>query len=326
MPTSLLIGVAAGLAIALLTVSASAGGAFGQLVLFFLAPLPGYLAGLGWGWPAAAAAAVTSSAATGLLLHPRIGLVFLFTQGLPMTMLCHLALLHRQVPTDGLPGAPTQLEWYPIGRILAAAALLAGLLAGIALIALGGTLAELKTMMREFIDRVLDKQLAQLGDAKLTDADRDTLAGFMVQILPAASAMLWLSGFILNLWLAGRVTLMSGRLQRPWPNLLAVTLPRGIGLALGLALATTLIGDLTGLFASGFVGALFLAYVLVGLAIIHFRTMGSASRTLILWGTYLGLLFLNPWAGLLIALIGILEPLMWYRRPPLPDTVPPAPK
>ena len=317
MPPSIPIGLAAGLATALLFASASAGGMTGRMILFFLAPLPSYLAGLGWGWLSATIAAVVGGVVTSLLLGVRTGSVFFLSQGIPLIALCHLALLNRPAAVAGpLPGgASPQVEWYPIGRILAAAALMAGALAFVSILLLGADLDGLRAMLREMLDKVLLQQMPGLGGPDLGEAEKTALAAMMLQALPAGSAVLWLGGFTLNLWLAAKISRLSGHLSRPWPSLADTRLPRGFGICLVLAIAASLLSDLPGLLGTGFAGAFLFAYLLVGLAIIHHATRGLVARPFILWSVYLGLIVFNTWAGLLVAMVAILEPVMWYRRP-----------
>jgi hypothetical protein len=300
----------------------------GRVILFFLAPLPSYLAGLGWGALSAAIAAVTSAVAASLLLGLRTGIVFFLSQGIPLVVLCHLALLSRPAsPTAPVPpGAPAPLEWYPIGRIVAAATLMAGALAFVSILLLGLDLEGLRAMMRELVDNVVLKQMPGLGGPDIGETEKNALASLLLHVLPAGSAVLWLGGFILNLWLGGSVTLISGRLARPWPDVTLMRFPRGFGLGLAAALALTMLPDMPGLLATGFAGAFLFAYLLMGLAIIHHATQGLAGRPFILWGVYLALFLFNTWAGLVIALIAILEPVMWYRRPASPDQSGPPPK
>lgn len=327
MPQFLPVGLAAGLATALLLASAGVGGMTGRIILFFLAPLPSYLAGLGWGTAAAGLAAITSAAFTAVLLGFQTGAVFLVTQGAPMVALCHLLSLNRPVsagPAGQAVSAPL-LEWYPIGRVVAAATLMAGALSFVSILLLGADLEALRAMMRQLIDDVLVKQLSGLGGAELADKDRDALAGLMLYALPAGTAVLWLGGFVLNLWLGGKVTLLSGRLNRPWPDLSLMRFPSGFGLGLAGSVALSMLPGLPGLLATGLAGAFLFAYMLMGLAIIHHLTRGLSARPLILWAVYLILIVFNTTAALVVALVAVLEPLLWYRRPDHPDQGPAPP-
>jgi hypothetical protein len=321
MPQFIPIGLAAGLATALLLASASAGGMTGRFILFFLAPLPSYLAGLGWGTTSAAIAAVTSAIVTSSVLGLKTGAVFFLSQGIPLVILCRLVLLNRTLApqAQGGPLDPPLVEWYPIGRALAVAALIAGVLAIVSILLLGADVDTLRGMMRKLVDDVLARELPGLGGGELTETDTDTLASVLLHALPAGSAVLWLGGFALNLWLGGKVTAVSGRLARPWPDLGLMRFPSGFGLVLAVALGLSLVPGLIGLLASGVAGALFFAYTLMGLAIIHYTTRGLTARPLVLWGLYGVMIVFNTTALVVVAMIAILEPMLWYRRPLAPD-------
>lgn len=324
MPPFILVGLAAGLAAAVLFASASAGGMTGRVVLFFLAPLPCYLAGLGWGSAAAALAATSSAIGAGLMLGLRTGAVYFLSQGIPLVVLCHLALLNRPSASPAVSSSPAPaIEWYPIGRLVAVATLMAGSLALLSILLLGNDLDQLKAMMRELVEKVILKQLPSLGGDKLGEPEINAMAEMLLFALPAGSALLWLGGFVLNLWLGGKITLMSGRLARPWPDVTTMRYPRGFGLGLAISLVALLLPGFAGLLASGFAGAFLFAYLLMGLAIIHFATRGLAARPFILWGVYVALFVLNTWAGLLIALLAVLEPVLPWRRPPEGGNAPP---
>src|SRR5262249_27867693 len=156
-----------------------------------------------------------------------------------LVVLCHLALLSRPAATatPAAPGAPPSLEWYPIGRIVAAATLMAGALAFVSILLLGLDLEGLRAMMRDLVDNVLLKHMPGLGGPTIGDAEKHALASLLLHLLPAGSAVLWLGGFMLNLWLGGNVTLISGRLARPWPDVTLMRFPRGFGLGLAASLA-----------------------------------------------------------------------------------------
>lgn len=317
MPQVILIGAAAGLASAALFASALYGGMGGRLLIYFLAPLPLFLAGLGWGTIAALVAAIGAALGSALLLSPATGVVVFASQGLPVFYICHLAQLRRTVaasPGD-IGGAPEAVEWYPVGRLVAIATVFAGAVAFITVWMLGDDLDQIRTLLRGLIEKVFLQSLPGLKDRSLGEQDIALLTEFALYALPATSAFSWLGSFAANLYLAGRITLASGRLPRPWPDLASLTYPRGFGL--GLAASLTAAGLLTGypaLLASGFAGAFFLAYVLLGLAVVHSVTRGRPARALILWGVYIALVVLNPWAPVALALIGTLEPTLRRRR------------
>lgn len=320
MPPFVLIGLAAGIASAVLFASATAGNPAGRLLLFFLAPLPGFLAGLGWGAAAAAISAAAASLACAVILSPMSGGLLFLSQGLPITALSHLAHLSRDVPVGQQPmggsgPAATPVEWYPVGRLVAVATLMAGLLAFLTVLLIGSDLDETRKLLREMLEKVFLQNLPMFRDRSFTEPEIAALTELMLYTLPAASALSWLTSFLLNLYLAGRITVASGRLPRPWPDLPALAYPRGFGIGLALALGVVVsTSGYPALFASGFAGAFLFAYLLLGLAIVHYVTRGATGRPFILSGLYLGLFFLNTWAALALAVLGVVEPLLPWRR------------
>jgi hypothetical protein len=325
MPSSLLIGLAAGLVSAVVFVSATTGPPLTQLALFLLTPFTIYLAGLGLGWQAAAAGSGAGFLALGALATPVAGLLFAATAALPAVVLTYLALLNRPsgvASADGTSGAASEsvVEWYPAGRLVVVAALLGGLIVLGAIVGLGQDVAGLKTSLEPAIKKLVTEQLPQPADAQpLGEAEIAHLAEIAVHIMPAAAAMTLMGVMLLNLYLAGLVTLASGRLQRPWPDLAAIGYPRGAPLLLALAIVATFLPGLPGLVGTAFAGSLYLAYVLLGLAILHYISRGQSWRSIMLVALYVVLLVMNTAVSLMIAILGLAESLVPIRaraRPP----------
>src|ERR1700733_10282519 len=118
----LLIALAAGSASALMFASIISG-ALVSLLLFYLAPLPLMVAGLGWGPLSATIGGISAALGLGAIFSLPYCLAFVLTVALPAWWLGHLALLGRPITTGvsagngAAPPAPV-MEWYPIGRIL----------------------------------------------------------------------------------------------------------------------------------------------------------------------------------------------------------------
>ena len=70
--------------------------------------------------------------------------------------------------------------------------------------------------------------------------------------------------------LAGRIARASGRLGRDWPDLPALTFPPLFPLAVALALAASFAPGAVGIAGASFSGALLLAYLISGLALMHY--------------------------------------------------------
>lgn len=145
--------------------------------------------------------------------------------------------------------------------------------------------------------------------------DAQSLARMIVLAsAPVAAGMLFLV-LTLNLWLAGKATRLSGRLQRPWPDVaFELRIPRPYGLLLGAAFATTFVGGAAALIASILAMVLAAAFALQGLAVVHVFSRGRPGSGFLLWIMYGGILVLMPWSFLLFALLGIVESLYSFRN------------
>jgi Predicted membrane protein (DUF2232) len=310
MPIPLLIGAGSGLVSAALFASAATTTALAG-VLFYLAPLPLCLAGLGWGGMAALVSALTSTVVIAASLGPATAAIFAISMAAPTALLAHLALLSRPaVAPQGQHIAA--LEWYPAGRIVGWAALMAGLLAGVLVLILGYDQESYRESIREILNHSALKELDRDGTL-FTEETIASLSGVLARALPAAFAVIWLTITLFNLWMAGLIVDASGRALRPWPDLHALELPNALVLIFAGALAASFLPGLPGLLAIGLAGALLFAYVLQGLAVIHVSTRGVPLRSLLLAVVYLGILLLG-WVAIVVAIVGLAEPLLGLRQ------------
>ncbi|MGL4396042.1 MAG: DUF2232 domain-containing protein [Hyphomicrobium sp.] len=306
-PHSLLIGVGAGLIAAVVFVSATTGAMAARVVFFLLTPLSIYLAGLGVGLNAALVAGVAATAVIFALSNPATAVVFAAGEAIPAIVLCRLAMLSR--------GDDDAREWYPPGRLVAIAAIFSGAFAVLVITLLGADIETLTKSLRVVIDQFAKSELPSIpGSAPLTDTQIDEITALVVRMLPAGLALSVMSTMLLNLWLAGRITLASGLLDRPWPDLARLELPQGSALALLAAVVATFAGGLVGLVSGGFFGAFLTAFVVLGLAVVHYVTRGSPWQGFTLAATYISLAIFSAGATLLLALIGLAETVVALRR------------
>jgi Predicted membrane protein (DUF2232) len=318
MPIAFIIGAGSGLVSAALFASAATATALAG-VLFYLAPLPLCLAGLGWGGMAALISALTGTVVIAASLGPATAAIFALSVAAPTALLAYLALLSRPAATP--PGQVVgALEWYPPGRLLGWAALMAGVLAGILVLVLGYDQEAYRQLIREILEHSTLKELDRDGTL-FTEETIASLSGMLARALPAASAVIWLTITLFNLWMAGLIVDASGRALRPWPDLHALELPNAFVLIFAVALVASFLPGLAGLLATGLAGALLFAYVLQGLAVIHVYSRGVPLRALLLAAVYLGILLLG-WVAIAVAILGLGEPLFRLRgrgnehRPP----------
>ena len=293
-----LVGLGAGAASSLLYLGAGVGSFLG-----FLAPLPLFIAGLGWRSLTSTVAAVSGTAVAAAASGLMAGLGYALAIAVPAVWLSYLALLAR--PHD--PARPEAgLEWYPVGRlVLWAAALAAGLvILTIPLLGLDSAAYEAR------LAAAFAEALRQHG---MADAEARSVADVLARVAPAVSAGVWMQAILLNLWAAGRIVRVSGRSQRPWPDLAGLALPRAALLGLLAACAAMVVPGLVRVAGSAFAAVFTVAFMLLGLAVMHAVTRGQAARPLILGSLYAGLVIL-PWTGLLLALLGLAEPVLRLRE------------
>jgi hypothetical protein len=309
MRIAFIIGAGSGLVSAALFASAATATSLAG-VLFYLAPLPLCLAGLGWGGMATLISALTGTVVIAASLGPATAAIFALSVAAPTALLAHLALLSRPAatPQGQVVGA---LEWYPPGRLLGWAALMAGVLAGILVLVLGYDQEAYRQLIREILEHSTLKELDRHGTL-FTEETIASLSGMLARALPAAFAVIWLTITLFNLWMAGLIVDASGRALRPWPDLHALELPNAFVLIFAVALVASFLPGLAGLLVTGLAGALLFAYVLQGLAVIHVYSRGVPLRALLLAAVYLGILLLG-WVAIAVAILGLGEPLFRLR-------------
>lgn len=321
MPTHLIIGAGAGLISAALFASAATSATLaGILFFFYLSPLPLCLAGLGWGRFAVLLAALTGMVVIAAGLGPGAASAFALAIAAPIAVLTHLILLSRPVTTPD--GEPTELvEWYPPGRVVGWAAVMAAVLAGLVVLSLGPDEATYRESIRGFFDPDALKRIDPEGKV-FTPETLDRLPAVLAQALPASFAVVWLTITLFCLWLAGFIVDASGRALRPWPNLHELEIPNVFVAVFAAAIIASFVPGTIGLLATGLAGAMMFAYTLQGLAVIHVYSRGVPFRPFLLAVVYMGILLLG-WVAILVAILGLGEPLFGLRarsaKSPPPD-------
>ena len=306
MPVGFLIGLGGGLASALLFYSAARGTPLFGTLLLLLTPLPSLLAGLGWGWLPAAAGAVAGAVAMAIVASVPFAAGYFLALGLPVVLVPYLAYLSRPHPQDA-----SKREWYPAGRLVAAVSLYGGALPVFVLPLIGGSYEALRPAMGEFF-RQLSARASELGLRSFADQQIEALSEFVVAALPGALAAYWTVIFTLNLYLGGRIARASGRLGRDWPDLAALSYPPGFPLLAALAVAASFAPGTVGVAGTSFTGALLFAYLIAGLALMHWIARGRGPW--ILWCVYLALAVFGPYMGLLLILAGLLDAALKLKR------------
>jgi hypothetical protein len=96
-------------------------------------------------------------------------------------------------------------------------------------------------------------------------------------------------------------------------------------IAFAVAMFASSAAGYAGIAASCISGALFLAYVLVGLAVLHYTTRANRWRPFLLWAIYASLLLANVWAIAAVAMLGLADTILQIRRRFPPASGPPHP-
>ena len=303
-----LVGIGAGVASGLLFASVASGSLL-SVVLFYLAPLPMMIAALGWSHWSALIGAFIGALALSAMFGSVFFFAFLASAGLPAWWLGYLAMLARPAPAGGGNGEAPALEWYPPGRLVMWAALIAVLVVVVAIANFGLDADSFRNGLHHALAQLLQAETGGVSDEQMKEpgiANTKLLFNFLVAARPPAAVVLATVTNVLNLWLAGRVVKFSGRLSRPWPELSAMRFPRPLVGALALAVALSFVGGIVGIIAGVLAAGLTMAFGLLGLAVLHAITQGVSARAFMLGGVYAALLVFG-WPVLVLSLLGLTE-------------------
>jgi hypothetical protein len=300
-----LIGLAAGAASALLFASV-ASGAWLSVALFYLAPLPILIAALGWSHWAAMIAAVCGALALAAVFGSVFFFAFLAGAGLPAWWLGYLAMLARPI-TNGGGGAA--LEWYPPGRLVIWAAIVAALVVVVAIPNFGSDAESFRAGLHDALMHILRAETSiptGVPPSVPGIKNPNRLVDFLVIAVPPAAAVVATVTSLVNLWLAGRIVKFSGLLKRPWPQLSALTFPKSVAALLAGTAIVSFAGGLAGIIAGVLSASLLMAYGVLGLAVLHAITQGVNSRSFLLAGVYAAVIVFG-WPVLVLCALGLLE-------------------
>jgi hypothetical protein len=314
----LLIGIGAGAAAALLFASVASGSLI-SVLLFYLAPLPILIAALGWSHWAALIAAILASAGLAVVFSTFFFFAFLFGIGLPAWWLGYLALLARPSTT----ATPDSRDWYPVGHLVVWAAIIGAIIVVAAILNFGTDEESFRAALRRGVDRMLNLPTRPPGAPAPGRVDASRLVDFLVMALPPAAAVLTTITNVLNLWLAGRIVTVSGRMRRPPSDLSAMRFPTHAPILVGAAIAGSFLPGLAGTCSGVLAASLLMAYAILGFAVLHSITRGLKSRMFVLGGIYAAV-FVFGWPVLLVMLLGLADAALDIRGQVARKRGPPA--
>jgi hypothetical protein len=328
------IGIGAGIAAAVLCGLASRT-TVPAAILANLSPLPIMIAMLGYGAVAGATAVASAALTVSVLFYAQekfgsldtaalAGLTFVFFLGLPAFWLSLLSVLSR---VKGSPnwvvttrvGSFFAREYLPLERVFTyATSICASIGVAIAIyvssffVSFDVALERLSAEIAPFVERLIGARMQLPAGIDVRGLARAMVLAAAPMVAGGSLVML-----MLNLWLAGRVAQLSGKLPRPWPDIAGeLRLPRIYLLVFGLAAAIgPYFGGLPGLIVIIVAVTLGVAYALAGLAVAHYMLRGSSFRIPLLIVIYLGLAVPVTWLVFLLALVvaGILDTAFSFR-------------
>ena len=296
-------------------VSAVLSGLFGQgsmlaALLFFVAPLPLMIAGLGWHPLIAALGALVGCLAMSFGLGSKAGLFFAAVVGLPSWLSCEVVLRL-------MVNRPADENARDYGLRLGV-----GIVGGIALYAVPVTLVgalamnisydSFNSVLRAFAEAAI-RLLIESGHLQKEGIDVKSTAAIYATVMPTVIIFLVCITLVLSLYIAVRVVRKSERLPFVPGPLFLVALPKeSLFVMVGSIGLATMTGWL-GFIGACAVAALTFCFILTGLAVMHSKTLGRSDRGMILgaaWGSML--VFGLP--ALVFALIGAADAAFDLRR------------
>jgi len=310
-PANIAISIIGGLAGATVFAVLSKG-AFAGALLAQLSPLPVMIVALGLGGVHGATAALIGAVAVTLGLGPVYGMAYGLLVALPAWLACYAA--------SGAPWGRRDLVTRSFSA-WAVTALCASLSAAVVFFlaltffshgAIDEPLAYVQGLFYVEVESALKEQ--NLAES----VSKAQLKQFVTLALPALAASCAVMLHALNLWIAGRLTQVSGMLKRAWPDIAQeYVLPRGVAVLFALSLVAALAGGFIGQTALVVASTCGLALAFQGLAATHFWLRGSKSGvvTLAILYFFVGAL-VAPIA--LFAIVGLLDMALHFRDRKLP--------
>ena len=309
------IALGGGLAAALLF-AACASGSLESAALLYVAPLPLMLVTLGWGLIYGAFSAGAAIAGVALIVNPVSAAFYAVLLTLPALLLS----LGAARP----PGAFVQ-RLFPLsearrpslGAVLTFAALLSACV-GLAILACVVSYFDGFQGAKDALDSAIAGVLKDAIDKGLElppEFDAAALASAWVKVFPALTAAGMTLMFSVNLYLAGRLVHLSQLQPLRWRDVAnGLLLPPWLA---GVLALTALLGYyLPGAIGGGaliIAGALTMAFLLQGLAVLHAMTRGFILRPAMIAAVYFAILIITRTAFATLVGLGAIESFLHFR-------------
>ena len=302
------IALVAGLAAAMMH-SAATVPSLPMVLVFYLAPLPLFLAGFGWGAATVALAALSGFAAVSFVATFKTAAMFALTTGLAPVILVWLALINRPA-ADNDPSHISEGEasaggrvWYPEGRLVLWAGIISGAIFVLVVLLVGGSVEGFRTIIAKLAHEMVGEILKSRDMTPEMTSQVNAVQALLVLALPMIAAVFWVFTTVINFRLAMWILQMRGGALRPWARFGAMTFPRNAVFLPAAALAAAMLPDPLGTLAQIIAAGLLAAFTVLGLAVVHGLVKDMPMRAWLLGALYPGLIFLHViMAGILMML------------------------
>ncbi len=334
------IGILAGIASALLY-SAASTGALAAMALLYVAPLPIFIAGLGWGTTIGMIAGGTGIVLMALFGGISNAVVYMGVAALGPIWLTRLALLGRPVggrgasaaaraarareahhravadgSRDGPPSPPPEpeYEWYPPGQLVVWTTSIAAVLLAFSIFSMMAADGGIRAAVVQVLNTgILDTgELARTLEAQGIEMSAAEFLENLAALVPALTASIWVILTLLNMLAAQLILARSGQARRPTPELSGMTYPQLFAFALPAALVMSFLPGEFGFAGMSLVAVFFTPYFLLGLVVIHAISRGWQGRPFVLAFVYLAIVIFG-WVVVLIGILGLVE-VWWHLR------------
>ncbi len=280
---------------------------FGSILafpLFYFAPLPLYLAGLGIGMKGVVTAGLTAVFTAGLIGNSFTALPFAFVYAVPAIMLCQLALRAQ-------PDNAGNAVWYPAGNLIGTLTAVGAV--ALAFFAMMAIMDEGTGPLQDVVAGLIGTALERMG-AEMPADTRTTLAGNLAPYFPGMAVASWVVMHLVNAAAGQTALVKSERNLRPRIAYADITLPDWCSwLLVGAGVVALVVpGDWSYLGRNLVIVAL-VPFFLLGIAVMHTYARRITNGTLLLVAFYVLLMVLG-WTAFLVAGAGILEQWIGLRK------------